>query len=1173
MNTILRQAMSVALLWCTAMVLPGIPAGGQEAAADDDQKAARENTFRERTIYIPYEKLRKVFEARGRGVFLPYEEFQELWKAAREKRTPPSTDKPPVGALISEIENEGTVAGDVMQFKARLKIELLGKGWHKIPLRLSDAAITRATIAGKPARIISDAKRGYQLLVQRGAKETETSPIELALEFAKAITRAPGRNSVSLQVPQAPVSRWRITIPEPGVKVDIQPLLAASEVPETEAEADKSPKQTVVLAFVGAAPTVSIAWTPKTEGATGLAALATVKSQQQVWIQEGVTRTQCRLAYTIARAKLPSLAIEVPADQKVINVFDANVRQWSVAKVDDRQRIDVQLFEPAEAIQNLTVELERFNEPADGMTVTVPVLKASGVGRQQGVVVVQVAPGLRAETSVRSGLLQVDARELPGSLARGKWDFAYRYATVPFELKLAVEKVEPRVSVDSLTEIDLSPDRIVMSLSAVYTVERAGIFRLEWDVPEGYDVREVRGAKLSGAAAAQVDTHHLTGDKKTRLVVNLARKALGRTGLLVRLEKDLQLPELLAPTEKPAQIGVVVPRVVGRPIEEDRGRLLVRAPESLRVNPAKQEGLRAVSFAEALQGMKPVKRRSTSPLRPVLAFAFGRDPVALTLAAERRKPQVTVAQLLSMRIEDDTVKYEALFTYDVLYSGVKSLRIDVPESLAERLRNETPGIRDSVVDPAPDDLPEKDQKYQAWSFSGETEFLGRGKIKLVWEEKLDKLGVGQEVSREIPCLIPAKADDAPIDRAWGQIVLAKAETIELRPSGTVKGLRPIDPEHDLMGGVKVAQAAQAFEFHGPWSLGVTATRYELQDVKHTSIEDAVVRMVVTRAEVVAVQALYRLRSAQQRLEVDLPKDVAFDINPLRVNGQPITLEHTGDRFFIPLVGSNPEKPLLVDLRYTRPGDGSVLSPPEFPENPAIQRVHLCVYLPEETALLHVAGPWTNEIRWEREETMNLWRPTHPSSDVSLIESLHKDIAMKSNPTEGFETDGRRYVFSTLRPTGALKLTKADQTSLTAILFVLMVLGGVALLAAPMKIRILAVGGLVAVVVLCRVFAPLFAVQILDGYFVAALVIVVVVWIAVFFYRYQLRVRSKAAPCPSVGEHAHVSESMPPSTQPPGDTSGAPPPAPQPESPAEEQPDTPAEDPATDETDEGSKSDA
>ncbi|NLE40092.1 MAG: hypothetical protein GX621_18910, partial [Pirellulaceae bacterium] len=579
----------------------------------------------------------------------------------------------------------------------------------------------------------------------------------------------------------------------------------------------------------------------------------------------------------------------------------------------------------------------------------------------------------------------------------------------------------------------------------------------------------------------------------------------------VRLEKKLDLPELLAPTDNAARIDVVAPRVAGESIEDDRGRLVIRAPESLRVNPVDPRGLRAVSFGEALTGIASAAPRP-SDLRDVLAFAFAKDPVALTLSAQRRKPQVTVGQLLVARIEDDTLKYEATFNYNVLYSGIKSLRIDVPIELAGNLQNETKGIRERVVDPAPEDLPEG---YQAWAFSGETELLGRGQLKLVWEEKLDKLGIGDEVVLSIPRLIPAKADSAPIDRAWGQIVLGKAETIDLRPAEGATGLRPIDPRHDLMDGAQISEAAQAFEFLGPWSLAVTATRYELESVKVTSIEQALARMVVTRADAVAVQILCRLRSAQQRLEVKLPEGVAFDTEPLRINGRPVTLERGGpDQFFIPLTEASVDRPVLVDLRYTlRDNDGRELALPEFPEDPAILKVHLCVYLPDEMALLGVAGPWTNEIRWRPDGTMNWWKPTHPQDDAALIEWLKRDIAMSGDPAAGFETDGRRYVFSTLRPTGPLELKKMDETPLTALVLAILVLGGLLSVAATLKVRVLAVGFLLTAIVLCGVFAPLLARQILDGYFVAGLAIVLVVWLVVFVYRHPPRWPAAAKPNP------------------------------------------------------------
>ena len=121
--------------------LPRKPDGRK---ADDAAKTDR--SLREQEIYIPYEKLRGVFEKHGRGVFLPYEKFDELWKAAQDKTRPAAEARPPVGAVITEIENEAVVAKDVVQVTAHVKIDLLSEGWHEVPLRLADAAVVRATI-------------------------------------------------------------------------------------------------------------------------------------------------------------------------------------------------------------------------------------------------------------------------------------------------------------------------------------------------------------------------------------------------------------------------------------------------------------------------------------------------------------------------------------------------------------------------------------------------------------------------------------------------------------------------------------------------------------------------------------------------------------------------------------------------------------------------------------------------------------------------------------------------------------------------------------------------------------------------------------------------------------------------------------------------------------------
>ncbi len=1084
-------------------------ASGERPADAADAEEDSLPALREQSIYIPYNKLREVFEKQGRGVFLPYEKFQALWKQARANQAEPPEAQPPVGALIAEIRNEATVENDVVTVSATLTIELLSPGWHHVPLRLRQAAIRSARVAGEPAHVTFDPQTGYQLLVHH--KSPEPGRVELELDYAKAYAKTPGQNRVTFDAPQASINRWQIRIPQQGVKVNVVPLIAATEVPpEPPAEGEAAVAETVVQAFVGAAPTVRVDWTPKAEGASGLDALATVQAEQEVTIDEGAIRTRTRLAYDISRAELTQLQVRVPAEHKVTGVFDPNVRKWDVAadEADEFQTITVELFQPARGRQQVTIELERFVTEVAMLDLPVPTVEALNVARQQGIVVARVMSELQGEAASRTGLAQLDAAELPPSLRNQQWLAAYRYSMLPFELVLHVEKVEPRVRAVQYVEVFLEPQKMTVDLLARLTIEQAGLFQLEFDLPPGFSVRRVQGDDRGGATPVVVDSHQLEGDDNRRLKLNLSQKAIGNVGVLVTLERPLEDANLQTPADEPAAIELPIPRVA-TDVEQLQGGVVVYAPESLRVNPTDLAGVRTVSFAEARQQGQFARGERLAGLREVLALAHADEAVELTLAVERRRPHVTARQLLTVHVESGVVKYSAHFFYDIRYSGVADLRIDVPADLADRITNETGGIRDAPLAPQPDDVAEG---YTAWNFAGEGEFLGNTQFVLTWQQNVDELQVGSSTEVEIPALRPAG-----VNRAWGQIVIAKAETLDVLPARDAVNLRPIDPQHDLMPGAPRIDAARAFEFHDDWQLAVTATRYELQAVKPTSVERAMVRAVVTRSDKIAVQALYRLRSAVQRLAIEVPAGAEFDIDPLRINGAVRSLE-TGDQNqkFIPLSEFGPDTSVLVELRYTIDGDYRNLGFPVFPDQPpvqsepAMQMVVMSVYLPEPMALLGVDGPWTYEqAHWYH-------RLNYPvrTDDDDYLDWVSAGLTLENTGFRNFPTDGRLYTFTTLRPPpppeGSLRLWAVNENGLNATLLGGLLVVTIMFLRRSAAAKFLALGCIVIVVVLTGVFAPTFAMQLLDPWLAVGLALVILVWVLVTLYAARVWFRQLAA---------------------------------------------------------------
>jgi hypothetical protein len=1067
--------------------------------------------LREQTIYVPFGRMREVFEKEGRGVFLPYEKFQELWQQARSKHAPTAAERPPVGVLLTEADNQATVEKDVVVVKSRIQLEVLGKGWHEVPLRLQDAALRAAQLDNEPAKIVFDAERGHRLLVHQATAEPRQ--LVLSLEYAKAFTKSPGQNSVSFAAPQVPVNRWQIRIPQPGVKVNVHPMIAATEMNATAppppapaptepgaaaAPPPVAPAETVLLAFVGAAPEVRIDWTPKAEGAAGMEALTSVQAEQEVTIEEGVVRTRARLVYEITRAEVSQLAVEVPADHKVTGVFDPNVRQWVVATEQNKQTIRIQLFEATRGAQNIALELERFAD-VFGQEVSVPVVGAVGAGRQQGIVVVRLGEELQAEVTRRNGLLQLDKGELSTSLQQSNWLFAYRYATLPFDLALKIQKVEPQIRTTELTEIYLTPDQLTYDLIALLDIQRAGVFQVEVRIPGDCQVRQVRGHACAGAEAVQVDSHHVDAADPTRLKVNLAKKATGRVALLVELDKTLSDPNLTSPTGTASEIGITVPRIANR-VEQTTGHLIVYGPEALRVNPQKKAGLHNVSFAEAQQPLPTMREGRFPDVREVLAFAYSQSPVELSLNVERRNPQISVRQLLAVRIDAGVARYDATFHYDVQFSPVKTLRIDIPSSLTkDKVHNVTASVRDEPLNPQPAGLAETG--YVAWVFTrNEGDFFGNATIQLWWEDRQSDLAVGQSAEYSMPVLRPAD-----VDRAWGQVVLAKAETLDIQPKSGYTQVRPIDPQHDLMSGASVPDAARAFEFHDPqWTLVVTATRYALEEVRHTSIDRALLRMVVTLSDSVSVQALYRMRSAAQRLVLQVPDKATFDTDPLRINGRAVPLEHGDEKeLFVPLVNQASDTPFLLELRYTVPSDRRRFAFPVFvgaadgQGRPAMQKVYVSLFLPEEMTLLgSQSASWTSEQHsWLRRHIL---RQSEPTSDTGQIEWVIEGLSLPSRPESTFATDGALYVFSSLQPkdppAGSLQLVTMPRRWLHAVVFASLVAIALLFVRTSPFTKLFALTTIAIALLLAGVFAPTFTAQVVDGGFFAALAAVVLVWV-------------------------------------------------------------------------------
>src|SRR5205823_1496647 len=113
---------------------------------------------------------------------------------------------------------------------------------------------------------------------------------------------------------------------------------------------------------------------------------------------------------------------------------------------------------------------------------------------------------------------------------------AFRYADTKAVASVKASPVEPDVRVESQDTISLGEDRTVLAANLTVSITRAGIFRLSFLMPTGFDVESITGSALSHWTELKSDggriiTLHLNGktEGQQQFAVNLAGPGIKAT--------------------------------------------------------------------------------------------------------------------------------------------------------------------------------------------------------------------------------------------------------------------------------------------------------------------------------------------------------------------------------------------------------------------------------------------------------------------------------------------------------------------------------------------------------------------------------------------------------------------------------------------------------------------
>ena len=855
---------------------------------DDDEVADADASDWERLIYLPFRDLQNVFENQEGSVVLPYVEYLKLWNAKHGGTDKP--DEPTVGAVITEAAYVTRVEKDVAHIDATFRVQVLGKPWVDIPVAFGDAAVGKVTSETGTALLRGRGNGQYSLLLSEKGEQT------IRLELSARIHTSPDGRSFEFKCPSVGITTFELEVPAADQSIELTPGIVALPV---DADADT----TRIKASLGATTRIAARWNPQAGLKPEMDLLTSVTSYSRVTIEEGLLRTDAQLKFDILRGELTELEFAIPKDHRVLDVtaVDSKVKGWKIQDEANRQLVTVEML--GEVSEAVVIEVHtEASAPEDAVRVTgidddgtFHGIHALGAIRESGQVVVAHGPDLTLAIDEQTGLSRINANEVHSSIRRDS-ALAYRYYNPQANLTVSVSPVQPSISVASTSQIVFGDDSLRLITNATWTIERAGVFELRVEIPNGLTVETVRCAGMS---------EYAFDEESRELIISLAEKKLGMLGSSIFCRRTLSRDE---------QSQLNLPLLAPKNADRENGTVAVYAPPAIEV----------ITDDENVVGVfpEPAGKTARSVGRAALlsVWSYSRRPVTIPVRTERKPTRLTATAGTTIDVQQELVRVTTRLVYSIENAGIDTFRFSVPEAVSERvqirsLTTESGGTikQKSAAEPADGRV--------IWTVITQQEFVGNRTFEISWDLKPETdEGDTREFELTVePLQILDPADVAGDDsnritlsRVVGEVVATKDRALSVMSEATGDDIELIDVR-ELQSLPKQGFLAWRY-YKQPVSLTLSAARHEIQEVVQTVVSRAVAEVVLDRDPMATYLCRYRMKSSErQRLRVDLPASVELH-DPL-VDGRKVALERSDDA-----TAEDGWEPYYVNVARTRPSD-------------------------------------------------------------------------------------------------------------------------------------------------------------------------------------------------------------------------------------------------------------
>jgi tetratricopeptide (TPR) repeat protein len=790
---------------------------------------------------VPADQLKGILEKYPNAVVLSREQYETLLRDATVD--PKKQLLAPRRAALTAAKYQARIVGKIAQVTAELTVNVLSEEWSHVALEFDGAAIGAMHVDGEaafepvaaPPSKKAAGNRATLLLRGRGVRT-------VTLEFTIPVTLGGGLSHLHCRLPQAAAGSFTLELP-PGQRVE------SSQPIQVLKTADKT---SVTTALPPAIPVVDLAWRGTGAGTAALEALVMANGIYTIDAEK------LRAEYGFAiETQLGNLAtayqVAIPASAKVLQVTGDELANWEVT--DGKLRITLQPGERSSAKLWLALEMPSLANAASA-TLTLPVPRIEGLARMQGVFSIVGDAGLTVKAVTNDATAQPAERAIdptPHFVA------SYQFNTPPAAPRVAVERVQPRFSADLDTRVEFKPEAIFIERTLTLHQDKGEIFQVALTPPAGEEVLGVR-------AADEAEPDWRIEDGKLR--IRWSERVAGKTPVFkiqtrIEPEKWTQLgADGLTFTLGDAKIDGA---------EKVTGYIALKADESFRLEAEPAETL------ERRDGR-------TTPVQGDYAW-FRRQDFALKVKVAKRPGEV-LASLIGYALPlEGVLDLNAQIGFQFLHSGARSVRVQVPEKLAQNFHFDGPQIA------------ERNLAGDTWTIVFQKELTGSYALKITAQIPVEKPagdapGAAKEGESRFAITVPLLT---PLDAVRTGGVWAVEANTETEISFDAKGMNELDsllaprlpdylPRHRVIG---------VFAWLGKeYALSLAGVRHAPAAVLTSVVDQLDLDTVVSTSGAERNQAIYQLRTAgAQYLDVQLPENSR--LLSLTVEGE--VVKPVGDR--------------------------------------------------------------------------------------------------------------------------------------------------------------------------------------------------------------------------------------------------------------------------------------